>query len=1119
MDFRRRVQVIALTLLMALLLPSWIPLEAQFDRLYEDWRWVHFDVASGLPAPSVDDIFETSDGRVWVLTPNGFAWFDGYQWIPVHCPEFLPRNYDLPGVVVRGECLVITGTGKDTLIAFNAGGCGRVLFPHRSSGMGHLQGLALEGIVLRVDTTMMIIRGDSLVKLASPLDQMKDLNKAKAEGQWGFITYSEKPWLKIRNILYRWTGSDWKEMLRSPGGYLRVELVETDKFDNGVGIFEDQPGVVSVYRWGAQSAAQRYPQEEGDLVKSAAIAPTGEVLTLRTTGALRIRRKSVWSPLPQLPPFVANPTKIRIRNNGDVWVGTQNGLFLCRMSSERWIHWKPGPSNRENYINEILPIPDGSFWVGTRDGVQIREKDEHLRWVKSIHGMPLGRVTGIGRDQVGNIWISSGASFSGAYRWNGNAWRHFGAPEGLTAGRVHKIVSDRQKRLWCLGIAKGAVQENLANEPGPFVFDGSRFARWEQSKGLLDGRVYAMVQDRNGAFWFGTYTGLNRWRDGRWKHWQERDGLRNARVFALAEDSSGRIWFAHNWQGVGYVDERDSIHYLTTDDGLVNDQVWGLTVGPEGRLWVATMNGLGSYFKGEWLAFDVHSGLPHAQLWPVVTSGGKVYAGTQGGGVAILTYQPEDIPDARIEFDRPFERRGITNVRWTAHSFWAEIPSAEIPTRSRVDQRPWSKWSTDRVRELVDESPGDHVIEVQSQSAFGKIGNSVAALELEVPAPVYLRPIFFGPIGLLLFLLVGVTANHFRRKRRFEAVLRDNEHRFRAQYQSNPVPTFTWQKKDDHFILADCNTVARELFGGVFVSWVGLPMKQLASNVPNLIDLADRCYREQTSVRGETIFPLPNGGGSAIMDISMAYVPPDMLLVHARNITQERASAQQIEESREQLRALAARLESVREEERKDLSREIHDELGQAMTGLKMDLAWIRRRLAEGRSNAGEVVGDRLTQMGNLLDESIHSVRRLAGNLRPVMLDDLGLAAAIEWQAKEFQQRTGITTLADILFEESTLSKDISLEVYRIFQEILTNIARHAGATKVQIHLEARENDLVLEVTDNGCGIATDARQKAMGLGILGMEERARRAGGNISIQSASGKGTAVRVSIPIKES
>jgi signal transduction histidine kinase/sugar lactone lactonase YvrE len=1117
MDSPRRVQAIILILLASLLLPSAIPLRAQIDRLHDDWRWVRFDVSSGLPSPRVLDVFEASDGKIWALTSGGVAWFDGFRWTPVDCSWLRSHPVDLPGIVIRGACLAIAG--MDSLVVVNSAGCTPGIIPPAISKQAGAQPSDLEGIITRIDTSIMIVRHDSLIHVASPLDTLSDCNLRMKEAQWGLLYYSQKPWLRIGDALYRWTGNAWNRLLRTPRGYLKVILIETDDHDNGIGVFEDEPGRVSVYGWSADGAARRDPREEGDLIKSIAFTPSGEILAVENTGALRIKRKDGWSLLPKLPPFISNPLMIKFRRNGDLWVGTANGLFLCRMSSERWVLWKSGSSTRENIINEILPARDGSFWIGTRDGVQIRDPDGKVRWVKSIDGQRLGRVTGIVQARNGDIWISSGASFSGAYRWDGRSWKHFGEAEGLASRCVHKIVSDRQGRLWFLGMSGGVIQPNYATEPGAFMLDGSGFSHWGKNQGLLNDRVYSLVQDRKGTLWFGTFKGLSRWRDGRWTYWQQGSGLKGNRVFALAEDSTGRIWFGQNWHGLGYIDDRDSVQYLTTADGLVDNQVWGLTVDPEGRVWIATMDGLGCYSKGQWLTFDTQSGLPNAQLWPVVTVGGKVYAGTQGSGVAVLNYQPSEIPDPKIEFERPLERAEATTIQWSTYSFWAEPPREQILTRSRVDGGEWNPWSTDHSLLLSRTSPGDHVIEVQSRGIFGKTSSDRATMEFDIPRPVIFRPIFYVPIALLLALLAGVTANHLHRKNRFEAALRENEQRFRAQYQSNPIPTFTWQRKDHDFILADCNEVAKHLMGGMFASQLGLPMKHIARFVPQFIDLADKCYRDRASSRSEVLFPLPAPEvGTVIMDVSMVYVPPDMLLVHARNISQEKMASQQIEESREQLRALAARLESVREEERKNLSREIHDELGQAMTGLKMDLAWIRRRLAEGRRDTGELVNDRLTRMGNLLDDTLQSVRRIAGTLRPVMLDDLGLAAAIEWQAKDFQQRTGITTLVDITYEDSVLGKEQSTEVFRIFQELLTNIARHAGATNVEIRLEAQEHALTLEVTDDGSGITSVARRASPGLGILGMEERARRAGGKIDIGSVAGKGTAVRVSIPLKE-
>ena len=320
------------------------------------------------------------------------------------------------------------------------------------------------------------------------------------EVQWGLLYYSQKPWLRIDNALYRWTGDAWNRLLRTPRSYLKVNLIETDDHNNGIGVFEDEPGRVSVYEWSADGAARRDPREEGDLIKSIAFTPSGEILALENTGALRIKRKHGWSLLPKLPPFISNPLMIKFRRNGDLWVGTANGLFLCRMSSERWVLWKSGSSTRENIINEILPARDGSFWIGTRDGVQIRDPDGVVRWVKSIDGQRLGRVTGIVQARNGDIWISSGASFSGAYRWDGRSWKYFGRAEGLATQCVHRIVSDRQGRLWFLGMSGRMIQSNYATEPGAYVLERSGFSHWGTSRGLLNDRVYSIGSGSQGDF-------------------------------------------------------------------------------------------------------------------------------------------------------------------------------------------------------------------------------------------------------------------------------------------------------------------------------------------------------------------------------------------------------------------------------------------------------------------------------------------------------------------------------------------------------------------------------------------------------------------------------------------
>ncbi|MGE5311441.1 MAG: ATP-binding protein [Nitrospirota bacterium] len=214
----------------------------------------------------------------------------------------------------------------------------------------------------------------------------------------------------------------------------------------------------------------------------------------------------------------------------------------------------------------------------------------------------------------------------------------------------------------------------------------------------------------------------------------------------------------------------------------------------------------------------------------------------------------------------------------------------------------------------------------------------------------------------------------------------------------------------------------------------------------------------------------------------------------------------------EELRNLSLYLQTAREEERTRIAREIHDELGQALTALKMDLFWLRKRLGP-EAGAFEAKTD---SMEKVIDDTIATVQRLSGELRPGILDDLGLAAAIEWQAGEFEKRTGIPCRVQVSPEDITLDRDRSTTVFRIFQEALTNVARHAHATEVAVSLEQGEARVNLTVVDNGRGITEKELSSSKSFGLLGIRERVRFLGGDIVIEGRPKKGTTVRVAIPL---
>ncbi len=218
-----------------------------------------------------------------------------------------------------------------------------------------------------------------------------------------------------------------------------------------------------------------------------------------------------------------------------------------------------------------------------------------------------------------------------------------------------------------------------------------------------------------------------------------------------------------------------------------------------------------------------------------------------------------------------------------------------------------------------------------------------------------------------------------------------------------------------------------------------------------------------------------------------------------------------------QLRELTAHLESAREDERAGIAREIHDELGQALTALKMDVAWLGRRLAAQPNVPDATLLVKIYAMAETTDGIIEQVRRISSELRPGVLDDLGLQAAIEWQGQEFERRTGAgCTIVSNLADEA-LDRGLATGAFRIFQEALTNVARHARATLVQVVLERRGDKLVLEVRDDGRGIAPEVLHDPKSLGLLGIRERARRLGGAAHIHAGESGGTVVSVEVPIE--
>jgi signal transduction histidine kinase len=273
-----------------------------------------------------------------------------------------------------------------------------------------------------------------------------------------------------------------------------------------------------------------------------------------------------------------------------------------------------------------------------------------------------------------------------------------------------------------------------------------------------------------------------------------------------------------------------------------------------------------------------------------------------------------------------------------------------------------------------------------------------------------------------------------------------------------------------------------------------------------------------TGTMGEevAIETLKSGATDYVLKHRLARLVPSVhrALREAQERAERRRAEAQLRESHEQLRALSVYLQHVREEERTRIAREVHDELGQALTSCKLDISILANRLPK---NLKPLI-DKAKALSAHMDATIQTVRRIATDLRPGILDHLGLVAALEWQANEFQTRTGIKCDVHARLHDPQLQPQLATAFFRIFQETLTNVIRHAGATQVAVHLKQANGRIILEVKDNGRGISPEEISNTRSMGLLGMRERAALLGGEFKIAPLRDThGTKITVSIPLR--
>ena len=1083
---------------------------SQVLNFQESWRWAHFTTESGLPSDAVTCIAETPDSIIWAGTKKGLAWFDGFYWNTVAPSLGLPS----------GKISVIEPFGADSVLVIDDDS----LYVGSRKGFKRLAPFdSSEGGVKSVAVAerhkIYFLRGPRLYVITSTgFEPVKIPAQPISVGSRNFWrTASGSLWLNTVRGLYRGDGVTWRLTLPVDRNAFTFASVVENKRGEGLVASLDPRELEGVWEWNRSGRPRANPTERSAQVTSLDISPTGDVIAAYQSGEVRKRSHGIWSPLDPPPIEFTSTLAVKFTRGGDLLVGTERGLFLFRATSTRWSRWKHPFGDLRNGVHEIYRTSDGSIWLGTFKGLEIHRPSGRIDYFENILGTSLGTVTAIAQDKDRNVWIGSGASFQGAFRWDGRTWKHFGSKEGLNTDRIHKIRVDRKGRLWFLGL--GGFYTDRDHQPGAFLLDKGRFEnippKTSTVDGLVNGRVYGFVEGKDGSYWFATAEGLSRRNHSGWKHWTREDGLsgHNSRIYTIAVDSSGTIWFSNVSDGLGTIGKDDKVHFFTTRDGLSNNSIWDLKVDSSGTLWMSSEGGLSSYKNGIWSNFTIGNGLGSSHLWDILPLMDKVYAGSPGAGVNILV-RSKSSPVPKISFSNVSFQGTTALVRWKVFPHFGEIDPRDVEIRYRVDTAQWSGWSLQREIELHDLATGSHTIELQAKNLFGEISPRSDLKEFSIEPRLYERPVFILSVVLLAasFLILGGT--YLQRKRKYQKSLQESDERFHLVatttadviYDWNLVTNALWINDPERAVISGTQPPLMSSKG----TWMGYVHPEDRAGLEKV--MSEAVAGRTSAWQAEYRFLKRDGTYGHMLHRGHFRFDDEGKTVRALGSIMEITERKEAEALS---RSISRRIIQAQENERRRVSRELHDSANQILASVKFRIESLEEQLS-GQSTRirREAQKTRL-----LLNKVMAEIRRISRNLRPAELDDLGLASAVRTLADEFGERTKIETIVKDVWPRKTLSPEVSVTLYRIIQESLTNVEKHSRAKRVRISCMETANEIVCTIEDNGSGIRTDehgkGKLKGDGLGLLDMQERLSFIGGSLELSSIPRHGTTVTIHIP----
>jgi signal transduction histidine kinase/ligand-binding sensor domain-containing protein len=892
-----------------------------------------------------------------------------------------------------------------------------------------------------------------------------------------------------------WIGTEDGGLTRYKDGSFRTYTTQDGLPSNWViGVRQDQDGEALIstasgyVRWKDERlAAYRSPVSKDVFVRS---RPSSDAWGVNIAELRRLAGDRV--PDDGIPLIELNSPYLQMHRDrqGDTWAGgTKGNLYRVRDGAVRTYTAKDGlPQQR---ISCILEDRSGTLWFGAAGGGLVRFQDETFTIYTTADGLSSNDIRAVCEDREGTLWIGTGDR--GINRLTRQVIKVYSRRDGMSSENAYPILEDRTGRVWV-----GAAEL--------IRFESGKFFSYSLKQGLPTLLVYSIFEDRQGRLWVGTTGNVGYFKDRRFTNFTARVGLLFNNVSAIHEDREGAFWFGTD-VGLARVKGNTTTTY-SRDNGLAGDDVHAIHEDRSGNLWFGTYGGLSLFRDGRFTSFTAKDGLVSDRVRCIYEDGdGALWIGTYDGGLSRI----RDGRFTSYTTEHGLFSNGVFQILEDARgNFWMTSNQGIY----RVSLAQLNDLAEGKIGQLTCVSYGkqDGLLNIECNG--GRQPGGVRARDGRLWFPTQQGVAVIEPEEVQInqqpppVVIEGVTLDRITTER----------HRLRPELEVGPEQ----QSLEIHYtglsLIKPEHLRFRYRLEGLDADWVEAGTRRTAYyphlppgsyNFTVKAANSDGVWNETGASIRVVVHP-PFWRTWWFTVIAAFAIAALAAVVYEWRVTRlRRAKAAQ--------EAFSRQLISSQESERKRIAAELHDSIGQSLAIIKnLALLSLKSPLVEQRSR------DQFERITEQSTQAIDEVKDISYNLRPYLLDRLGLKMAIESMISKVAAASGIEFLNRIDELENLFTNEQEINIYRIVQECVNNIVKHAEASRVTMEIH-RDGALVeIVVRDNGKGFVvqeSEATTKApRGFGVFGITERAKLLGGILTMQSSPGEGTAISVKIPIGE-